>query len=184
MCPGPRVRDWTVVSDGDREAHYRGRWFAPHVAVCLLSTRRPAHQLYDLWAWAPVSEAGLHWCASGEMGASERVFLEKGFTPRAAVMLSHSLHSLHPFTFELSAPLCICALLLHTCAAADAMTSLGQPDRFQTEVTLNVVRHLLGWSALALTWRIRAGAVPLGDLTTGEFVLFTSYISYGLALLI
>ena len=32
------------------------------------------------------------------------------------------------------------------------------------------------------TERIRAGATPLGDLTAGEFVLFTSYISCGLAL--
>jgi hypothetical protein len=62
------------------------------------------------------------------------------------------------------------------------MTSLGQPDRFQTEATLDVVRHLLGWSAPVLAGRIRAGAVPLGDLATGEFVLFTSYISCGLAL--
>jgi hypothetical protein len=152
------------------------------VAVRLLSTRRPTHQLYDLWAWAPVSEAGLLWCASGEMGASGSVFIEKGFTPRAAVTFSHSLLSLSPFAFELSAPLCIHALLLHTCAAADAMTSLGQPDRFQTEATLDVVRHLLGWSAPALAGRIRAGAVPLGDLAAGEFVFFTSYISCGLAL--
>jgi hypothetical protein len=36
-------------------------------AVRLLSTRRPAHQLYDLWARAPMSEAGLLWCASGEI---------------------------------------------------------------------------------------------------------------------
>jgi hypothetical protein len=99
------------------------------VAVRLLSTRRPAHQLYDLWARAPMSEAGLHWCASGEMDASGRVSLEKGFTARAAVTLSHSLHSLCPFAFELSAPLRIRALLLHTCVAADAMTSLGQPNR-------------------------------------------------------
>jgi hypothetical protein len=28
----------------------------------------------------------------------------------------------------------------------------------------------------------RAGATPLGDLATGEFVLFVSYLSYGLAL--
>jgi hypothetical protein len=63
-------------------------------------------------------------------GASGRVYLEKGFTPRAAVTLSHSLHSVHPFTFELSAPLCIRTLLFYTCAVADAMTSLGQPDRF------------------------------------------------------
>jgi hypothetical protein len=180
--PGPRVRDWVVVSGGDGEAHYCGRRFASRVAVRLLSTRRPAHQLYDLWARAPVLEAGLLWCASGEMGASGRVFLEKGFTPRAAVTLPHSLLSLRPFVFELSVPLCIRALLLHTCAAVDAMTSLGQPDRFQTEATLDVVRHLLGWSASALTGRIHAGAVPLGDLAAGEFVLFASYISCGLAL--
>jgi hypothetical protein len=54
--PSPRVRDWVVVScGGDEEAHYRGRWFAPRMVVCLLSTRRPAHQMYDLWAQAPVS---------------------------------------------------------------------------------------------------------------------------------
>jgi hypothetical protein len=64
------------------------------------------------------------------MGASRRVFLEKGFTPRAAVTLSHSLLSLRPFAFELSAPLRIRALLPHTCAIANAMTSLGQPNSF------------------------------------------------------
>jgi hypothetical protein len=129
-----------------------------------------------------MSEAGLLWCALGEMGVSGRVFLEKGFTLRTAVTLPHSLLSLRPFAFELSAPLCIHALLLHICATTDAMTLLGQPDRFQTEATLDVVRHLLGWSAPALAGRIRAGAVPLGDLAAGEFILFTSYISCGLAL--
>jgi hypothetical protein len=44
------------------------------------------------------------------------------------------------------------------------------------------VCSLLGWSAPGLTERIRAGAAPLGDLTAGEFVLFTSYIFCGLAL--
>jgi hypothetical protein len=53
--PGPRVRYWTVVLGKDEEVHYRGRRFAPRTAVCLLRTRRPAHQLYDLWARAPVS---------------------------------------------------------------------------------------------------------------------------------
>jgi hypothetical protein len=62
------------------------------------------------------------------------------------------------------------------------MTSLGQPDHFQTEVALNVVHNLLGWSKPALARRIHAGAIPLGDLAAGEFVLFTSYISCGLAL--
>jgi hypothetical protein len=125
--PDPRVRDWVVASDRDGEAHYRRRRFACHVAVCLLITWRPAHQLYDLWPRAPVSEAGSLWCAPGKMGASGRVFLEKGFSLRAAVTLSHSLFLLHPFSLELYAPLCIRALLLHTCATADAMTSLGNP---------------------------------------------------------
>jgi hypothetical protein len=107
---------------------------------------------------------------------------KKGFTPRAAVTLPHSLLLLRPFAFELSAPLCIRSLLLHTCATADAMTLLGQPDRFQSEATLDVVCHLLGWSVSVLAGRIHAGAVPLGDLAAGEFVLFTSYISCGLAL--
>jgi hypothetical protein len=44
------------------------------------------------------------------------------------------------------------------------------------------VRCLLGWSAPSHARRIQAGASPLGDLTTGEFVLFVSYISCGLAL--
>jgi hypothetical protein len=176
--PDPRVRDWAVASDGDGETLHRGRRFASRVAVRLPSTQTPAHQLYDLWPRAPVSEAGSLLCSSGEMGASRRVFLEKGFSPRATVTLSHSLFLLRPFAFELYAPL----LLLHICATTDAMTSLGQPDRFQTEVTLDVVRNLLGWGVPALAGRIRAGAVPLGDLAAGEFVLFTSYISCGLAL--
>jgi hypothetical protein len=47
---------------------------------------------------------------------------------------------------------------------------------------LNLVRGLLGWSALGLAGRIHAGAAPLSDLAVGEFVLFVSYISCGLAL--
>jgi hypothetical protein len=62
------------------------------------------------------------------------------------------------------------------------MASLGHPDRFQAEEELNLVCGLLGWSAPGLARRIHVGAVPLGDLAAGEFVLFTSYISCGLAL--
>jgi hypothetical protein len=69
--------------------------------------------------------------------------------------------------------------LLYTRAAADAMTSLGHPDRFQSEATLNLACGLLGWSAPGLAGRVRASAIPLGNLTTKEFV---SYISFGLAL--
>jgi hypothetical protein len=62
------------------------------------------------------------------------------------------------------------------------MTSLDHLERFQSEGALNLVRNLLGWGASALAVRIRAGAAPLGDLAAGEFVLFVSYLSYGLAL--
>jgi hypothetical protein len=62
------------------------------------------------------------------------------------------------------------------------MTSLGHPERFQSEGALNLVRNLLGWSAPVHAGRIRADATPLGDLAAGEFVLFVTYLSYGLAL--
>jgi hypothetical protein len=62
------------------------------------------------------------------------------------------------------------------------MTLLGHPDRFQPEEALNLVRGLLRWSAPGLAGRICAGAVPLGNFTAGEFILFTSYISCRLAL--
>jgi hypothetical protein len=62
------------------------------------------------------------------------------------------------------------------------MTSLGHPDRFQSKEALNLVSGLLGWSVPGLAGRIHAGVVPLGNLAAGEFVLFTSYISYGLVL--
>ena len=62
------------------------------------------------------------------------------------------------------------------------MTSLCHPECFQSEGALNLVRNLLGWSAPVHAGRIRAGATPLGDLTAGEFVLFVSYLSCGLAL--
>jgi hypothetical protein len=62
------------------------------------------------------------------------------------------------------------------------MASLGHPERFQSKGALNLVRGLLGWSAPGLAGRIRTSAAPLGDLAAGEFVLFVSYISCGLAL--
>jgi hypothetical protein len=80
------------------------------------------------------------------------------------------------------APISLRAPLFHARAAAHAMALLGHPDRFQAEEELNLVRGLLGWSARGLAGRIHVGVVPLGDLAAGEFVLFTSYISCGLAL--
>jgi hypothetical protein len=172
--PGPRVRDWVVVFGGDEEAHYRGRRFAPRVVVRLLRIRRPAcHSLGCLGACRARFSAA-------SRGTSGRVFLEKGFTPRAAVTLSHFLQLLRPFASEPSTPLCIRVPLLS--AAVVAMASLAHPERFQYEVALNLVRNLLGWSASAFAGRIRTGASPLGDLAVGEFVLLISYLSCGLAL--
>jgi hypothetical protein len=91
-------------------------------------------------------------------------------------------HLLRAFASELSAPLCIRALLLS--AAVVAMASLVHPERFQSEGALNLVRNLLGWGAPVFAGRIRTGATPLGDLTAEEFVLFVYYLSCGLALLI
>jgi hypothetical protein len=51
--PGPHVRDWAVVFDGDGEAHYRVRRFARGGSPSSHSETRT--QLYDLWAQAPVS---------------------------------------------------------------------------------------------------------------------------------
>jgi hypothetical protein len=62
------------------------------------------------------------------------------------------------------------------------MASPVHPERFQSEVALNLVRNLLGWGALAFAGRIRASASPIGDLATREFMLFVSYLSCGLAL--
>jgi hypothetical protein len=62
------------------------------------------------------------------------------------------------------------------------MASLVHPERFQSEGALNLVRNLLRWSAPAFAGRIRVGSTPLSDLAAGEFVLFVSYLSCGLAL--
>jgi hypothetical protein len=64
------------------------------------------------------------------------------------------------------------------------MASLGHPEHFQSEGALNLVRNLLGCSAPVLAGRIHARATPLSDLAAGEFMLFVSYLSCGLALLI
>jgi hypothetical protein len=78
---------------------------------------------------------------------------------------------LRPFAFELFAPLCICPPLLS--AAIVAMALLVHPERFQSEVALNLLHNLLGWGAPAFAGRIRAGASPLGGLAAREFVLFS-----------
>ena len=62
------------------------------------------------------------------------------------------------------------------------MALLDPPECFQSEVAFDLVRNLLGWGAPAFAGRIRVGASPHDDLVAGEFVLFVSYLSCGLAL--
>ena len=133
MGLGPRVIDWVVVSyGGDEEARYCmwrfalqaravDRWFtffAPKVQRTIRMTcgpGPPCHRLGRLGVWC--ASVGIS-CSISR--ASGRVCLEEGFTPRAAVTLSHSL--------PISAPFRIHTLLL--CAAVVAMASLVHPERF------------------------------------------------------
>jgi hypothetical protein len=121
----------------------------------------------------------VHRCASGEIfyGVSrhkrESVPL-KGVEPAGS---SHALASL-----PLVVPFCLralCAplpsrLLLY--ATVVTLALLVHPERFQTEWALDMVRRLPGWSAPACSGRIHVGAFPLGDLATGELVLFVSCV--------
>jgi hypothetical protein len=106
--------------------------------------------------------------------------LKKGFPPRAAVSLSHFPQLLRPFASEPSMPLRVHAP--HFSTVAIAMAMLVRPEHFQTEEALDTVRRLLGWGTPAFVGRIRAGTTPLGDLATGKFVLFVSYLFCRLAL--
>jgi hypothetical protein len=60
------------------------------------------------------------------------------------------------------------------------MSSLPFPRRFQSQTQLDLVRHLLGWTAPERAGKIRAGNIPLRDLAVGEFILFNSYAMCGL----
>jgi hypothetical protein len=63
---------------------------------------------------------------------------------------------------------------------AITMSSLPFPRRLQSQVQLDSVRRLLGWTAPAQAGKVRAGKIPLRDLAAGEFILFNSYIMCGL----
>jgi hypothetical protein len=56
------------------------------------------------------------------------------------------------------------------------MALLVHPEHFQTEWVLGMVHHMLGWSWPVFGGRIHVGAIPLGDLAAGEFVLFISCV--------
>jgi hypothetical protein len=62
------------------------------------------------------------------------------------------------------------------------MSPLSHPRRFQRQEQLDLVHRLLGWTVPEHARKIQAGSSSLDDLVTGEFILFNSYITYGLAL--
>jgi hypothetical protein len=63
------------------------------------------------------------------------------------------------------------------------MASILPASRFWSESELRKLRRLLGWQSPGYDGRVRCGAVPLGDLRSGEFIFFTSYALAGLMLL-
>jgi hypothetical protein len=139
----------------------------------------------DMWTRAPMSGTGsLRALGARRMGFSGaragEPSLKRGFIPRSAV-------TFHTFSnccaLSPPSPLCLCCTrILLLFAAVVTMASLVYPERYQIERALGTVHRLLGWSAPAHAWRIWVGATPLSDLATGEFVLFVSYLSCGLAL--
>jgi hypothetical protein len=58
MRPGPCARDWAVGFGGGEVAHYRRRRRALHASIHFLRTQKPARQVHDMWAWAPMPEVG------------------------------------------------------------------------------------------------------------------------------
>jgi hypothetical protein len=183
--PGPRVIHWAIVfgRDEGRTAVGGGSLLTRRFAFSAL--RGPYASRMTCGPGASCQRPGSFGehrvrFSAASRGASGRVFLERGFAPRVAVTLLHFLQLLRPFASQPSASHCVRILLLF--AAVVAMASLVHPERFQTERALGMVCRLLGWSAPVHAGRIRAGATPLGDLAAGEFVLFVSYLSCGLAL--
>jgi hypothetical protein len=57
--PSPCARDWAVGFGRGEEAHNCRRRRALHTSVRLLRTQKPARQVHDMWAWAPMPEVGL-----------------------------------------------------------------------------------------------------------------------------
>jgi hypothetical protein len=85
----------------------------------------------------------------------------------------HPACSRYPFSFSPNCLRPIAFVLLYSTLAPPHMPWLR---------LVTLAHGLLGWSAPGLAGRIHAGTALLGDLAAGEFVLFTSYISCGLAL--
>jgi hypothetical protein len=130
---GPRVRGWVIVFSGDEEAHYHGQRNAPRVVVHLPRTRRPAASCMTCGPGPSCHRLGCFGArrvrfSVASRGASGRVFLEKGFTPCAAVTLSHSLQLLCPFAFELSVPHCIHAPLFPVAATVFRVSGRPAPS--------------------------------------------------------
>ena len=58
MGLGPRARDWAVGFGGAKRRTFTGGGVLLHASVRLLRTQKPARQVHDMWAWAPMPEVG------------------------------------------------------------------------------------------------------------------------------
>jgi hypothetical protein len=118
---------------------------------------------------------GWGWDASG------RAFFEKrGLIPRPAVTHSHFLQLLCPFPSESSAPLLHShfSAFRHCCSHGFAGSSQALPDREEARHGASPARMECAVARPEDPGR----RFPLGELAVGEFVLFVSYLSCGLAL--
>lgn len=82
------------------------------------------------------------------------------------------------------ARLCLHSFLLLARATTNTMAFLGRPRCYQSQDDLNLVRIQLGCTTLDCASGVRVGSLTLGGLQPREFIIFVSYISAGLMLLI
>jgi hypothetical protein len=167
-----------TIAGGGSLLAWRFAFFAlgdPHTSCMTCGPGPPCHRLGCFGARQARFSAA-------SRGTSGRVCLEKGFTPRATVMLSHSLPAAAPFRFRsLYAP-------LHSGSSAFCRRSrhgLASPSRaFPVQG---------GTQPSAQPARMERAGVRQDNprehhsprrSRRGEFVLFVSYLSCGLALLI
>jgi hypothetical protein len=106
--------------------------------------------------------------------------LKRGLIPRPAVTLSHFLQLLRPFSSESSAPLLHShfSAFRHCSRHGFTGSSRALPDREEARHGAPPARMECAVTRLEDPGR----RYPLGDLAAGEFVLFVSYLSCGLAL--
>jgi hypothetical protein len=175
--PGPRARGWSAAFGGDEEV----RQFTLRVAVRLLRTQIPTLKEYDLWAQAPVPEAGSLLSAEMKRRGGSLLAWRFAFFAHGDQRPRSMTRGPEPPCQRWHSSWCA------TCSdgalkLVSEATHVDPLECFQSEVTLNLVRNLLRWGVPAFAGRICVGASPLSDLAARKFVLFVSNHPYGLVL--